>query len=151
MLSHVAFVFPIVFHKVCRVVAVLVRMSVAPSRLLLPSFRTRDVPERSARAQLLDFDALDFLNLLEWLRSPRRNSREIWGARRRRNAVLMCLAYVPCVLQPVPRRRVIGRPSATEPCRRRRAIGSATRVLLLLAWVRDVLTSAAAAGFPWRR
>ena len=42
-------------------------------------FRTRDVPERSARAQLLDFDALDFLNLLEWLRSPRRNSREMWG------------------------------------------------------------------------
>ena len=111
-------------------------MRVAPSRLQLPSFRTRDVPERSARAQLLDFDALDFLNLLEWLRSPRRNSREIWGARRRRNAVLMFLAYVPCVLQPVPRRR---------------AIGSATRVLLLLAWVRDVLTSAAAAGFPWRR
>ena len=99
----------------------------------------------------MSLSALDFLNLLEWLRSPVRNSREIWGARRRRNAVLMCLAYVPCVLQPVPRRRVIGRPSATEPCRRRRAIGSATRVLLLLAWVRDVLTSAAAAGFPWRR
>ena len=63
--------------------------------------------------------------------------------------MLMFLAYVPCVLQPVPRRRVIGRPSATEP--RRRAIGSATRVLLLLAWVRDVLSSAAAAGFPPRR
>ena len=37
----------------------------------------------------------------------------------------------------VPRRRVIGRPSATEPCRRRRAIGSATRVLWLLAFGRS--------------
>ena len=64
-----------------------------PSRLQLPSFRTRDVPERSARAQLLDFDALDFLNLLEWLRSPRRNSREIWGG----SSPKECCAHVSCL------------------------------------------------------
>ena len=60
--------------------------------------------------------------------------------------MLMLLAYVQHLLQPMPRRRAI----SLQLMPRRRAIGipKTTRVLVLLAWVCVVLSSTAADGSP---